>query len=152
MGILLAAGGLTFAFPDVAMRVFIDDVAVIDEGVTLLRIVAPFWPLLGGLMVLQGAFRGAGETKVAFVLSVLSRWVFRIPLAWLLAYYLPFAALGLWWSLSISGVAAFVVGVLWFYRGGWEEGVVEEEGGEGAASVGTAGVATDDGESDTPTD
>ncbi|MFQ3293286.1 MAG: Na+-driven multidrug efflux pump, partial [Natrialbaceae archaeon] len=135
MGILLAAGALVFAFPDVAMRVFIDEQPVIDEGVTLLRVVAPFWPLLGGLMVIQGAFRGAGETKVAFVLSVLSRWGFRIPIAWLLAYYLPFAALGLWWTLSISGVAAFIVGALWFSRGGWEEGIGKEEKGEGTTSA-----------------
>jgi putative MATE family efflux protein len=150
MAILLAAGALVFAIPDVLMRVFIDEQPVIDEGVTLLRVVAPFWPLLGGLMVIQGAFRGAGETKVAFVLSVLSRWVFRIPVAWLLAYYLPFGAVGLWWSLSISGVVAFVVGVLWFYRGGWEEGVVEEDGRD--VPPGASGVATDESESDTPTD
>jgi putative MATE family efflux protein len=150
MGILAVAGVLVIAFPDVAMRVFIDDRAVIDEGVTLLWVVAPFWPLLGGLMVIQGAFRGAGQTKVAFLLSVLSRWIFRIPVAWLLAYYLPFGVAGLWWSLSISGVAAFVVGALWFYRGGWEEGVVEED--EGDVPPGASGVATDESESDTPTD
>ena len=150
MGILAVAGVLVIAFPDLAMRVFIDDRAVIDEGVTLLRIVAPFWPLLGGLMVIQGAFRGAGQTKVAFLLSVLSRWIFRIPVAWLLAYFLPFGAVGLWWSLSISGVAAFVVGTLWFYRGGWEEGVVEEEGRE--VPPGASDVAGDESESDTPTD
>lgn len=152
MGILLAAGALVFAVPDVLMRVFIDEQPVIGEGVTLLRVVAPFWPLLGGLMVIQGAFRGAGQTKVAFVLSVLSRWVFRIPVAWLLAYYLPFGAIGLWWSLSISGVAAFVVGALWFYRGGWEEGVVEEGGGEGDVSLDAVGVPTDEGDSDAPTE
>jgi putative MATE family efflux protein len=149
MGILLVAGGLVFVFPDVAMRVFIGERPVIREGVTMLRIVAPFWPLLGGLMVIQGAFRGAGQTTVAFVLSILSRWVFRIPVAWLLAYYLPFAVIGLWWSLSISGVAAFVVGVLWFYRGGWEKGVVE---GERRVPPETAGVGGEETESDTITD
>jgi len=128
MLVLFAAGGVVFALPGAAMRVFIGDPAVVDAGITLLRIVAPFWAFLGGLMVVQGAFRGAGQTRVAFLLSLLSRWVFRVPVAFLLAYDLalnPVDVNGLWWALVVSSVAAFVVGVAWFQRGGWEGSLVE---------------------------
>jgi Na+-driven multidrug efflux pump len=80
-------------------------------------------------MVVQGGFRGAGQTRVAFLLSLLSRWVFRIPVALLLAYDLalnPVSVTGLWWSLPVSSVVAFVVGVAWFRRGGWQEAIVED--------------------------
>ncbi|MFB6154942.1 MAG: MATE family efflux transporter [Haloferacaceae archaeon] len=148
MGILFALGALVFAFPATAMRVFIDDAAVVAAGVELLRIIAPFWALFGGLMVIQGAFRGAGDTKVAMILSLLSRWVFRIPAAWLLAYYLTFAETGLWWAMTFSSVAAFVVGVVWFQRGTWQEGILDD--GESrvtppAADVPPDGDADDDG-------
>jgi len=130
MGILFGLGALVFAFPGAAMRVFIGDAEVIAAGVELLRIIAPFWAFFGGLMVVQGGFRGAGDTAVAMVLSLLSRWVFRIPVAWLLAYHLWFAELGLWWAMSVSAVVSFAVGVAWFRLGTWREAVVEEQDAE----------------------
>ncbi|MEF8774709.1 MAG: MATE family efflux transporter, partial [Halobacteriales archaeon] len=126
MVVLGALAAVVLAVPAGAMRVFTPNAAVIAEGVEFLWIVAPFWAFLGGLMVVQGAFRGAGSTRAAFVLSLLSRWAFRIPVAWLLAYPLAWGENGLWWSFSVSGVATFVVGVLWFRRGTWREGVRED--------------------------
>jgi putative MATE family efflux protein len=130
MAVLFAAGGLAYFFPAAMMRVFIADPEVIDAGVVFLRVIAPFWAFMGGLMVVQGGFRGAGQTRVAFLLSLLSRWVFRIPVALLLAYDLalnPVDVTGLWWSLPVSSVVAFVVGVAWFHRGGWRQSIVERD-------------------------
>jgi Na+-driven multidrug efflux pump len=109
------------------MRVFIADAGVIEEGILFLRIVAFAWSFFGGLMVLQGAFRGAGYTKHAMVLSLLSRWVFRIPVMALLAYPLGFGPAGLWWGWALTSVAAFVVGAVWFNRGSWKAGVLEAD-------------------------
>jgi putative MATE family efflux protein len=144
MAVLFAAGGLVYAFPAIAMGVFIGEQAVIDAGVTLLRIIAPFWAFFGGLMVVQGGFRGAGQTSVAFVLSLLSRWVFRVPVAVFLAYAValdpvsvaPVDVNGLWWAMAASAVASFAVGVLWFHRGGWQEGVLDD-----GTATSTDGVA-----------
>lgn len=139
LAVLFGAGGLMFAFPDEAMRVFITDAEVVAEGVDFLRIIAPFLAFFGGLMVVQGAFRGAGDTRVAMALSFLSRWVFRIPLALVLAYQWTFAVgplsvtgfswgpTGLWWAWSISAFVSFLVGVAWFSLGTWQETVVQEE-------------------------
>ncbi|WP_132057030.1 MATE family efflux transporter [Halorussus amylolyticus] len=139
MVVLFGAGALMFAFPAQAMRIFIDDPGVVAEGVVFLRIIGPFLAFFGGLMVVQGGFRGAGDTLVAMALSFLSRWVLRIPLAVLLAYQgtvafagvsisgLGWGVTGLWWSWSASAIGSFVVGVLWFRLGRWREGVVEKE-------------------------
>jgi putative MATE family efflux protein len=143
MAILFVAGGLVFALPDLAMRVFIADQAVIDAGVGFMRIIAPFWALFGGLMVIQGGFRGAGSTRAAFLLSLLSRWVLRMPVAWVLAYDVwlrPVDVNGLWWGMAFSSVAAFAVGVAWFHRGGWAEAVVADDGREGPEDVGAPAV------------
>jgi putative MATE family efflux protein len=140
MAVLFGAGALMFAFPATAIRVFIADAAVVAEGVNFLRIIGPFLAFFGGLMVVQGGFRGAGDTRVAMVLSFLSRWILRIPLALLLAYQWAFSVgplslsglswgvSGLWWAWSASAIGSFVLGVLWFNLGNWQEGVVEKEG------------------------
>ena len=136
MAFLFAAGALVFAFPAAAVGVFVNDAAVIAAGVELLRIIAPFWAFMGGLMVIQGGFRGAGDTKQAMALSLASRWLFRIPVAWLLAYYLTFEANGLWWAMAFSGVVTFLIGVFWFRLGNWQEGVVERGGPSPEAAAG----------------
>lgn len=120
-------------------------------------------------MVIQGAFRGAGHTKAALALSLLSRWLVRIPLAALLAFgavgvtlggvavgpldvpaiELGYAGLGwgvagLWWAYATAAVVSFAIGVAWFLRGTWTEGVVDGADGE-AVAPGTDAV--DEGES-----
>lgn len=127
MAILFGASMLVFAFPAAAMDVFIDRRAVVESGVTMFRIVAPFWAFFGGLMVVQGAFRGAGRTRVAFVLSLLSRWGLRIPLAGVLAFVLAWGPVGLWWGMAASAILSFVVGAAWFLRGGWSRAVIDDE-------------------------
>ena len=129
MAILFGASVLVLLFPETAMGIFIDDPAVIDSGVTLFTIVAPVWAFFGGLMVIQGSFRGAGRTRVAFVLSMLSRWVIRIPLAVVLAFFLGWGPVGLWWGMATSAFVTFLVGSAWFWTGGWSEAVIEEGGG-----------------------
>jgi putative MATE family efflux protein len=127
MAALFGFGALAFGFPAELMRVFIADAAVIREGILFLRIGAFSWGFFGGLMVIQGAFRGAGFTKHAMVLSLLSRWVFRIPVMALLAFPLGLGAAGLWWGYALTTVAAFAVGVVWFNRGNWKAGVLEDD-------------------------
>jgi len=141
MALLFAAAGLVVAFPAAAIGVFIDEPAVIKEGVGFLRIVAPSWAFFGGVMVIQGGFRGAGVTKVAMILSFLSRWIFRVPFALLFAFgwaytvpgtSLTVAALGwgvdgLWWAYAVGAFGSFVVAVFWFRLGTWKSGVVDRE-------------------------
>jgi putative MATE family efflux protein len=150
MGFLFAVGALAWIFPAGAMRVFVADSAVIDEGVRFLRIVALSWGFFGGLMVIQGGFRGAGDTRIAMVLSLLSRWGFRIPLAAALAFAwtvtvpgvgvtvaaLDWGVEGLWWAYAVGAVLSFALGVVWFLRGTWREGVIERDAdGPGAPEV-----------------
>jgi len=152
MALLGVAGGAVWLFPATAMGVFIDDPATIAEGVVFLRVIALSWAFFGGLMVIQGAFRGAGHTKAALVLSLLSRWAVRIPLAALLAFGavsvtlggfgvapvelpavdvgytgLDWGVVGLWWAYATAAVVSFVAGVAWFLRGTWTESVINNE-------------------------
>ncbi len=142
MGILFTAAAICVIFPELMMGIFTDDPEVIDEGVIFLYIIAPFWAFFGGTMVLQGAFRGAGQTKVAMALSFLSRWIFRVPVALILAFsltiWIPYTdivlddlgfgigVIGIWIALSVGAFASFLIAAYWFRLGRWTEGVIEE--------------------------
>ncbi len=163
MGLLFVAGAAVWLFPAPAMRVFVDDPAVIDEGVRFLRIVALSWAFAGGLMVIQGGFRGAGNTRVAMVLSLLSRWGFRFPIAIVVAFGwvvtvpvlgdisiagFDFGIVGLWWSYAISAVVSFAIGLGWFLRGRWQQRVVEQDSPD--TVVPPESAPTPDTETDSP--
>lgn len=137
MGLLILAAGVCVLFPEIAVGIFIDDPAVIEEGRIFLWIVAPFWAFFGGTMVLQGALQGAGRTKAAMVLSFLSRWVFRVPIALLLAFSItiplpivPYTlqtfgigVTGIWFGYATGAFVTFLIAVVWFRRGTWREGI-----------------------------
>jgi len=138
MGVLFAAAAVVLAFDEPILRVFIDDPEVVAEGVVFLWYLAPFWAFFGGTMVVQGGFRGADQTKVAMVLSFLSRWVFRVPVAVTLAFStvalpavgpvevgLGIGVEGVWAAFSVGAFLSFLVAVFWFNLGRWTEGVVD---------------------------
>ena len=156
MAVLAVASVVVFLFPEAAMGIFIDDPAVIAEGTTMFTIVAPFWAFFGGLMVVQGSFRGAGQTRVAFLLSMLSRWVVRIPLAVALAFVIGVGSIGLYWAMAVSAFVSFLVGAGWFLVRGWSEAVIETEADgddeEAAGSEAEVEPATDVGSFDSEVD
>lgn len=137
MALLFAVAGACVFFPAFFLGIFIDDPAVIAEGRTFLRIIAPSWAFFGGTLVVQGAFRGAGQTKVAMALSFLSQWVFRVPVAVGLAFgsvTVPGTALvleaglgigvrGVWIAYVVGALASFVIGIVWFRLGRWTDGL-----------------------------
>ncbi|WIV68657.1 MATE family efflux transporter [Natrialbaceae archaeon AArc-T1-2] len=143
MATILLAAAVVFAFPAQSIAIFSGDPAVIAEGVLFLRITAPVWALFAGIMVLQGAFRGAGNTREAMVLSFLSRWIFRIPVALVLAFTavtvpvvgvtiptvaaIDLGVAGIWWAFVIGATLTFTLAVAWFRLGTWREDVIEDE-------------------------
>jgi len=142
MVLIFVVAGVLFAFPAAAIRLFVADPAVIAEGVVFLRLTTLFWAPFAGVMVIQGAFRGAGNTREAMVLSILSRWVFRFPLVIVLAFSwtatipvvgititgLGWGVEGIWWAFVFGMVASFVVAVVWFRLGTWTDVVIDDEG------------------------
>jgi len=143
MAFIAACAALVFTFPHQAIGFFVDDTDIILEGVVFLRIVAPFWALFAGVMVVQGAFRGAGNTREAMALSLLSRWVFRVPVALVLAFTavtIPYTSItvptvptidlgvdGIWIAFAFGMAATFVVAIVWFRLGTWTEAIIEDE-------------------------
>jgi putative MATE family efflux protein len=130
----LAGVGAALFAPSI-MAVFVDDPDVIAEGVRFLRISGWGFGFGGATMAIQGAFQGAGRTNYSMVLSILNRWLLRLPVAMLLAWSLRWGSMGIWWSFLISDVMGFLVGFAWLQRGQWQQQLTQEAKGEAAASA-----------------
>jgi putative MATE family efflux protein len=115
--ILAAAGVVVWVAADAIVGVFTDNPAVVAEGATFLRYVAPTFGCLGIIRAYSGGLRGAGRTLSAAAIAIVMLWIVRLPLAWVGA--LELGTQGLWLSFTISNVVGAAVAFAWFRTGRW---------------------------------
>lgn len=130
-GALIVVGGLgliAVIFAPAIVAIFVNTEDVIGEGTSFLRISGWGFGLAGALMVIQGAFQGAGRTGYAMILSLLNRWIFRIPVAMLLAWTLGYGATGLWWAFLLADIVGFALGASWLKWRPWQQRLIGKEG------------------------
>jgi putative MATE family efflux protein len=92
---------------------------LIRDASVFAYIYCPFLGLFAVPQVLNGAFRGAGSTRLAMALSLTMLWLFQLPSGLLLAYFTSLGVVGVWWSYPIGNVLATIVCAAWFKWGRW---------------------------------
>lgn len=100
------------------MCTFTDDRTVISIGKEYLLIVGGFFIVHGALNVFNGMLRGAGDTLFPMLVSLISLWLIRIPLAYWLSSLLGRS--GIWWSIGISISIGFVATYIYYKIGYWK--------------------------------
>jgi putative MATE family efflux protein len=104
--LMLVLGTLLYFFaPELAAQMT-SDPATIDYVVAYLKVNAFSEPMLALSMILGGALQGAGDTRTPMLITVLSHWLVRLPLAWLLALKLGYGPNGAWLSMLGSTVVS----------------------------------------------
>lgn len=124
---LLLAGAITVGItlvallrPTILLVIFTQDEGVIREGITYLRIVGLSYVPLALMFTLSGVLRGAGDTMATMVISLLTLWGIRLPLAIGLSHYLGWGVAGAWWSITFSALAGLALNALYYWRGNWQ--------------------------------
>ncbi|MEX2541597.1 MAG: MATE family efflux transporter [Trueperaceae bacterium] len=111
-----ALGLLLWLFAEQLVRLF-DPTAhptVVAAGTSYLRINALSQPLLAVAMVVNGALRGAGDTRPTLVSTIIGRWLVVVPLSWFLAFPVGMGVDGVWWALFAgTAVQATHVAARW---------------------------------------
>ncbi len=134
--ILAIMGVITFIFAPEIIAIFDNTPAVVEEGATFLRWIAPTFGFVGILRAYSGGFRGAGKTLTAATIAVVLFGFIRLPIAyvasqglipidwWIFASPTP---QGIWFGFAASGIIAAGVAALWFERGTWRDGDLTDE-------------------------
>ena len=118
---LMAVMGLVFVlFPQPLIRLFTDDLAVVQMAVTPLRIVGLIQPVLAATMVFAGNLRGAGDTRFPMYVTSMSIWSIRVPVASLLCLALGTGLSGAWLGMSIDQAVRGTIFFLRFKGGRWK--------------------------------
>ncbi|MEX2574432.1 MAG: MATE family efflux transporter [Balneolaceae bacterium] len=124
---LTAIGLVLFLVAEPLTAFFIpDDPDVIQDGALFIKIMAPSFGLLGVQQVLNGLFNGSGFTKASMLISILSLWILRFPLAYVLSYNTPLGFEGIWWAFPTSNFIAAIVAFVYYKMGYWKKQVVRQ--------------------------
>ncbi len=126
--ILTIVGVIMFLFAKQISAIFIPgEIETIQASALFIKIMALTFGFIGIQMSLNGLFRGSGNTMIAMILSIVSLWVLRFPLAYLLSKHTVLAEIGLWVAFPTANVLAAIITVIWFLKGTWKQKQLTEE-------------------------
>jgi putative MATE family efflux protein len=112
-GFMLILGTCMFFCANYCAHWMSGDATTIGYTISYLRMNALSEPMLAIAMVLSGALQGAGDTQITMWLSLLTQWLIRLPLAWLLAIHFNLGPLGAWIAMTAS---IYCLGILMVMR------------------------------------
>jgi len=120
----LASGGLTLflglalvvleIFTPQLIGIFSDDPELMAIGVPAMRIMLATLFIVGPSILFVTTFQGLSKGKEALILSLVRQFIFFVPLLFLLSRV--WGLNGIWLSLPISDILAFLVSGLWLFR------------------------------------
>lgn len=110
--------------PQVLLRMFVDDAEVIRLGIAYLHVAAFAYLFFSIMFVANGVINGAGHTMITTVISLVSLWAARVPLAVYLSHRLGRVE-GIWYAIAISSGIAMLISVACYLSGLWKRPVVQ---------------------------
>ena len=126
--ILTFVGIIMFLFAKQISAIFIPgEIETIQSSALFIKIMALTFGFIGIQMSLNGLFRGSGNTMISMVLSIVSLWVLRFPLAYILSQHTTLAELGLWIAFPVTNIIASIISIVWFMKGTWKQKQITEE-------------------------
>ncbi len=131
--ILTGLGVLTYFAAGTIANIFSPDPAVVDAASTMLRTIAFTFGAMGVMRVFNGAFRGAGNTRLAMIVTVATIWVIRLPLTYLLA--VTIGSFGIWLAFAVANVSGALIALLFFYRTSWARDITDNQEHPGVGVV-----------------
>lgn len=126
--VLTIAGAITFIFAEQLVAFFIPgELETIASSAYFIRIMSFTFGFIAIQMSINGAFRGSGNTMISMILSIVSLWVLRFPLAYVLSSYTALEEVGIWIAFPAANIIATIITYAWFKKGTWKQKKITEE-------------------------
>ena len=116
---MLFSGACLFAVSPMLVRLFSNDHAVIDLGVTVLRMVAISEPFFGFSIIMEGVLLGIGNTKQPFVYNIIGMWCVRIVGTFICTQILGFGLVSAWLCMIFHNLLLFVLFFICYHKKTW---------------------------------
>ena len=100
-----------------------DVVRIGGQFLLILAIGAPFFAIFEAV---SATLNGAGHTKQQLGISVTRLWGLRIPLLFILAFYLGLHSTGAWLAIALSNVGSGLAAYIVYKLGWWKKKVIDK--------------------------
>ncbi|MEJ5273705.1 MAG: MATE family efflux transporter [Spirochaetota bacterium] len=117
-------GFLIIIFSKYLLLIFTKDLEVQKIGQDYIKIVASFYLFFSIMFTFNGALRGAGDTIVPMFNTLISLWIMRVPLSYLLSR--KFGTVGIWWGIPIAWFFGAILAYFYYRKGNWEKKKIVE--------------------------
>ncbi len=113
---------LAMIFAEPLIKLFTESPEVVEIGVQYIHIVTPFYLIFSAMFIFNGILRGAGDTLIPMIITLLALWAIRLPVSWLLSLHL--GSNGIWWGIPIAWTFGLTVSFFYFKTGRWKKKAV----------------------------
>ncbi|MEO8633195.1 MAG: MATE family efflux transporter [Chloroflexota bacterium] len=113
------AGIVFIVVPSFLLGLFTISGAVVIAGVGALAVVGIGQPAQAVIFALGGALRGAGDTRYPLMVSFMSWFLLRLPLAYLFAFVFGLGLTGIWLGVTIDYFVRAALLAIRFRSGAW---------------------------------
>ena len=113
--------GIIFVFGTPIMGLFLDNGtagSAMSYGLSYIKTVSVFYPVMGVMFVSNGLLRGAGDMR-SFLVSSMVNLFSRIIIAYTMSHFIGEAAI--WWSIPIGWCIGAVISFICIKKGKWKE-------------------------------
>ncbi len=120
--VTVATTAVIVSFGNIFIDAFTSDTNVIDIGSEYLTIVSLFYLVFAFMFTFNGVMRGAGDTFIPMIFTLISLWLIRIPFAIFLSNRL--GETGIWWSFPMSWGTGLIMSWIYYLTGRWKKKVI----------------------------
>ena len=111
-----------YFFGHFLMSMFTDDPNVIAIGTEYLIIVSSFYVLFSAMFSSNAVMRGAGDTMIPMIITIISLWLIRVPASYFLSNL--FGEVGIWWALPLTWAIGLTLSYSYYKTGRWKKKTV----------------------------
>jgi len=108
-------------FPEQLLRIFGDDVAMIEQGKTYIRAFSFDYLIVPFVFSFNGLFIGSGHTTFSLINSCISSLFGRIPAAYILGVVCDLGLFGFGIGAPIASSLALIMGLCYYLSGRWQK-------------------------------
>lgn len=119
LSVSFTISAIIFFSAETLVSLFINDAETIAFGTTYLKTIAFFYPFLGINFVLNGVVKAAGAMVQVLVLNIISFWILRVPLTYLLSDWI--GEEGIAYGIGISFVLSSIFAIGYYKYGKWRD-------------------------------
>ncbi len=120
MAMMSMLGAVMVIFPEALLGFFVNDPAVVAAGAAPLRAAGLVQPALAVSFILNGALRGAGDTKWPLYARIMTTWGIRLPVTLVCVGWLGFGLSGIWLAMCIDFTVQALLALWRFNSGRWQ--------------------------------